>query len=650
MEISEIKEKFWEGTQKYLQYLADNGLGVERIAVKSITPIDKDECVYMLKTEKKVFDDCGLEFSVNGKILSASACHVVQNNKKLKLLTIQAHEKFKDEFETLEKDNIFVIADLKFLVSRVANWYEKFGGNISIPENKPSIPEPQSYGVSTEPSDCQKKAIKTIFSQPMSYIWGAPGTGKTGFVLANCILNYLKYQNSGIILLAAPTNAALEQTLFRLLPILSQNNIDLKGVVRLGNPSARFMQEYPDLCEDPKLAYEVDSAAEELQTLVRYEQAMKKIQTLKDEKYTSELKKSCELLKKIYPHFDYDNPDEAIKNAKKKLEKLKKKTFSARVENELSVVACTVDAYIGRHLNTVLPKTARGLAHIFLDEACYCCLAKALTFFSCKCPITFLGDHMQLPPVCEMPDDELCASDKHEAVIWAQSAIYAENVFYEDIEQMYEEYMRNIPPNFDYMQKADLNYTHRFGSGLTEVLERHVYQNHFMSAVFSETEIICVDTAGNYAAQNRENTAEVKAVKAYVDKYKPSDYVILTPYRNQAKKLSEKLGTNVMTVHKSQGQEWDTVILSVTDTKNKYFTDSLNPVSKGLQLLNTAVSRAKNTLVIVCDAQYWKNLEGQLIKDLIGISQIKKVSELNVCTNLRGGPARPPNNGNPNIP
>ena len=76
-----------------------------------------------------------------------------------------------------------------------------------------------------------------------------------------------------------------------------------------------------------------------------------------------------------------------------------------------------------------------------------------------------------------------------------------------------------------------------------------------------------------------------------------------------------------MTVHGSQGREWDTVIVSVADTSDKWFVDSLNLASRGLNLVNTAVSRARKELLIVCDTTYWKRQTGQLISDLIRIGE-----------------------------
>ncbi|HFA47710.1 MAG TPA: hypothetical protein ENJ95_01685 [Bacteroidetes bacterium] len=49
--------------------------------------------------------------------------------------------------------------------------------------------------------------------------------------------------------------------------------------------------------------------------------------------------------------------------------------------------------------------------------------------------------------------------------------------------------------------------------------------------------------------------------------------------------------------------------------------DSTNQTSRGLNLINTAVSRAKKNLIIVCNQDFWMRQQGQLLKDLLTISQ-----------------------------
>ncbi len=46
-------------------------------------------------------------------------------------------------------------------------------------------------------------------------------------------------------------------------------------------------------------------------------------------------------------------------------------------------------------------------------------------------------------------------------------------------------------------------------------------------------------------------------------------------------------------------------------------TDSRNKRSRGLNLINTAVSRAKKWLVIVCNKSWWLERRGQLIRALL---------------------------------
>ncbi|GHV01952.1 hypothetical protein FACS1894211_12560 [Clostridia bacterium] len=73
----------------------------------------------------------------------------------------------------------------------------------------------------------------------------------------------------------------------------------------------------------------------------------------------------------------------------------------------LAVIGCTVDTYIGYF--SLRPHGESpdipAFDRIFLDEAGYCPLAKAATLFAAGVPVTFLGDHFQLPPVCEADDE-----------------------------------------------------------------------------------------------------------------------------------------------------------------------------------------------------------------------------------------------------
>ena len=70
---------------------------------------------------------------------------------------------------------------------------------------------------------------------------------------------------------------------------------------------------------------------------------------------------------------------------------------------------------------------------------------------------------------------------------------------------------------------------------------------------------------------------------------------IITPYRLQAEEINKAIGTNIAsTVHKYQGRECDTIIMSMVDNTPTEFSDDPN-------LLNVAISRAKTHLCIVAN-------------------------------------------------
>ena len=88
--------------------------------------------------------------------------------------------------------------------------------------------------------------MQGVLSSPFSHVWGAPGTGKTRYVLANRVLAIC--ENKKIILVAF-TNNALEQVLSGVLEVLFSEKISPSCIRRLSIPSNGFVSRYPDICE-----------------------------------------------------------------------------------------------------------------------------------------------------------------------------------------------------------------------------------------------------------------------------------------------------------------------------------------------------------------------------------------------------------------
>lgn len=326
--------------------------------------------------------------------------------------------------------------------------------------------------------------------------------------------------------------------------------------------------------------------------------------------------KSAEKLKAIYEKTISDIEEISIESDKKEKQKI-------------HILGCTLDSF-ATIFNDTNPE------HIFLDEACYSCIAKSALLFFKDCPITYLGDHMQLPPVAEIDEKDI-ESDYKEAFIWAESGIYALNIFENEFEKMRNNYIDNNSEISSLINITPLNETFRFGPRLASVLNDYVYKTGFHSVRRDETEIKILHAPKITETKNkRENIDEVNAIKKYLQSAAIQDYAIIAPYTNQVKLLKNSLhyldSDRIMTVHKSQGQEWDCVILSVSDTNDKFFTNSKNKISRGKELINTAISRTKKELIIACDANYWITQEKQIISELVKIGKYisltkEKVSE-----------------------
>ena len=230
---------------------------------------------------------------------------------------------------------------------------------------------------------------------------------------------------------------------------------------------------------------------------------------------------------------------------------------------------------------------------------------------------------MQLPPVCEMNDQSIAANPA--VSVWAQSALFVEDALSE--RDIASDYLNHRPASFRQMKKYDLVHTYRFGESLAAVLAKNVYSAQFHGNPESDTEIFCIHASKQYGEKNRANLGEQIAIQRYLETHANENIGVITPYRNQREILTKtvkKIGLSpetVLTVHGAQGREWDTVLFSVVDTDGKWFTTTLIPKSNGAQIINTAVSRAKKKLILVCDCEYWSRQSNELIGKLLQIAR-----------------------------
>lgn len=759
METIEFCRKAYVSSESYYKYLKSTLTGIDVISVFFIKQINHH--LFKLRLSKKTPYVEYASIVINSSAFPEKIeeeVKIYDYNESDPSITVLVSDQYIKAFTALQPQDITLESDLTFLVNATKNWYHKYHKSVCLPASAS-----MTVGRIASASETQQKAIETALSSNISYIWGAPGTGKTQFVLANCILSYIKKKKK--VLIMAPTNNALEQSLRGVLKILEQNGIGSQTLLRLGRPSYEFSQQYPNSCELQSLEITADRLKKEIEELTRtielekrcteviayhkqfeplyreykklpspLEQAKKeldikaaalenssKIFSEQKTEYTAEQNKlnsltaySRSIAYKIKSYFSpahrRDTEDkinelamalalkaDLLETASKQYEltksehekaslkycelQEKQSSLSAKMDsisvaifggskspeesdslfndnltlykssqshprdtasllakkqkelNELislqktaysnrDIFACTVD-YAILHYEKFPDGIALGASHLFVDEAAYIPLSKSGVLFSFGIPVTLLGDHMQLPPVCEMSDKEILTSANN-IFMWAQSAIHFPDIFSREItyETLYNSYANRTPPTFRNLNLVFLNETYRFGKNIAAILDNYVYHSGFSGKGSHHTKITVINAPRStddkvFAVSNTESDA----IQAYLlDHPEIDNCAIITPYKKQIFNISQKLGNNrfgISTIHASQGREWDTVIISVVDSAGKFFMDSNNKETDGLKIINTAISRAKKEIIFVLDYARWKNHPNQLLSAIV---------------------------------
>lgn len=238
--------------------------------------------------------------------------------------------------------------------------------------------------------------------------------------------------------------------------------------------------------------------------------------------------------------------------------------------------------------------------YLIIDEASQVDILSGCLSLSCAKNVIIVGDLMQLPHI---------VNKKHETNI-------------DDIVKKYQ-----ISSFFNYKNSLLLSFSGIFKDCPKTLLKEH-YRCHpkiidFCNKKFYNNELIILTeedndepltlyntTLGNHSRGNY-NQRQIDVIKNEIlIELKDLDVGIISPYRLQADKikniLKQESNIEIDTVHKYQGREKDIIIITTVVDKENEFVDNAN-------LLNVAISRAKNRLyVVVSDREKNKNM-----KDLV---------------------------------
>ena len=224
--------------------------------------------------------------------------------------------------------------------------------------------------------------------------------------------------------------------------------------------------------------------------------------------------------------------------------------------------------------------------YVIMDEASQVDIKTGALALSCAMNAVIVGDDKQLPNVVNREESLALnaiqtaynVDDRYNAVTHSFLQSCAE-IFTEAPVTLLREHYRCHPKIIEFCNQRF--YNGELVAMTTDNGEENVLQ--------------VVRTAKGNHARAHFNQREIDVITQEVmPECKDMDSVgIITPYRNQAEEVNKVLGQDIAsTVHKFQGRECDTIIISTVDNEPTEFSDDAN-------LLNVAISRAKTRLCIV---------------------------------------------------
>ncbi len=300
-----------------------------------------------------------------------------------------------------------------------------------------------------------------------------------------------------------------------------------------------------------------------------------------------------------------------------------KATLSKHFNRERSIIESTSDLYhngdkVLNDFPVVLSTTFSSrlcfnsdtlFDYVIMDEASQVGIDTGLLALSCAKNAVIVGDTMQLPNVIK-DEDKLKLKEIGKTVSVPDSYNIAINSQLSSVlsaipavpTTMLKEHYRCHPDIINFCNQKF------YGGELIIMTQRRP----------DDKPLIAITTSEGHHSRGHFNQREIDTIKLELlpELEDHSDIGVVTPYNDQVDAIRSQLhGIEVDTIHKYQGREKDTIIMSVTDDVITDFSDNAN-------LLNVAVSRAKNKFCLVVTGNP-QELKGN-IHDLLGYIRYRR--------------------------
>lgn len=246
---------------------------------------------------------------------------------------------------------------------------------------------------------------------------------------------------------------------------------------------------------------------------------------------------------------------------------------------------------------------------IIIDESSQVDLVTAAIAFSCTKKVVLVGDEKQLPHVIKGSyvstlNHIFEASGLDEFYNYVHNNILGcvKKAIPSVADTLLREHYRCDPEIIGFCNK-------RFYNGKLVVIKNHKPDCG-----------VNIITHPAHLARGRTNERQVEIIdRELMSELIPAQTGIVAPYRDQVALLQNRFeGTGMLTdtVHKFQGKECDTVILSTVANKVKFYEDEEKvDFLNNPNLINVAISRAINKLYVLASHEILEQ-EGSLLRDM----------------------------------
>ena len=225
--------------------------------------------------------------------------------------------------------------------------------------------------------------------------------------------------------------------------------------------------------------------------------------------------------------------------------------------------------------------------YVIMDEASQVDIKTGALALACAKNAVIVGDDKQLPNV--VTGEERLALDA------IQSTYHVDEKYNEATHS----FLQSCVEVFNEAPSTLLREHYRCHPKIIEFCNQRFYDGELVTMTKDKGEeyvLQVVRTVKGNHAREHFNQREIEVIKQEVmPEYfnKEESLGIITPYRLQADEINREMQLDIAsTVHKYQGRECDTIIMSMVDNSPTEFSDDAN-------LLNVAISRAKKHLCIV---------------------------------------------------